>query len=261
MRAIDILGGVDAQECPAAGRRPVREPPGLGRTSAGAPAADLRTGTTVCDASVQAGARTAAAAAWHLKLTFVRGRLFPADGDWYEWRQEPPLAACVLVRVAAVADGRLVLIGLRVDGEPTAQMLRSIPVGRIEAAANAQLTVVDEAVVPAAVSYLRPPAAHEPPASEEGWDTVSPALARARPAGTQQPVLDLVRPPDGTRRRHPDAFYQQVAAAYLGLAQMSSRPAAELAEANGVPTSTAHRWIKEARHRGFLPPGRPGKAG
>jgi len=36
---------------------------------------------------------------------------------------------------------------------------------------------------------------------------------------------------------------------------------ANLAEANGVPVSTVHRWVKEARRRGFLPPGRPGRSG
>jgi hypothetical protein len=34
-----------------------------------------------------------------------------------------------------------------------------------------------------------------------------------------------------------------------------------LAEANNVPVTTARRWIKEARARGFLPAGRAGKAG
>ena len=205
----------------------------------------------------------AVAPAGRSKLMPVRGRLFPADGNWYEWRQEPPLPACVLVRVAAVADGRLVLTGLQVDGEPTAQLLRAIPVGRIEAAANAQLTVVDDAVVPTGLTRRRSPALREPRASEDGWDTISPALARARPtaAGAPTAVLDRAPARDGTRRRHPNVFYQQVAAVYLGLAQASPRPAAELAEANGVPVSTAHRWIKEARRRGFLPPGRPGKAG
>jgi hypothetical protein len=164
------------------------------------------------------------------KLIYVRGRLFPADGNWYEWRQDPPLPAAVLVRVAAVADGRLVLTGLRVEGEPTAQVLRSIPVGRIEAAANAQLTVVDDAVVPTAVLPRRRPASHQSQASAQGWDTTSPARAQVRPAGPARTALELAQQRD-------------------------------LAEANGVPVSTTHRWIKEARHRGFLPPGRPGKAG
>lgn len=199
--------------------------------------------------------------AGHSKLFPVRGRLFPADGNWYEWRQDPPLPGCVLVQVSAVADGRLMLTGLRVDGQPTAQLLRAIPVGRIEAAANAQLTVVDDAVVPTVLTRRRSPAAREPQASEHGWDTISPAHARARPEGVPPAALERTPARDGTRRRHPDAFYQQVAVAYLSLAQASSRPAAELAEASGVPASTAHRWIKEARHRGFLPPGRPGKAG
>jgi hypothetical protein len=56
-------------------------------------------------------------------------------------------------------------------------------------------------------------------------------------------------------------FYRDVARAYLDLAQSSTRPATELATTHAVPVTTAHRWIKEARRRGFLPPGRPGKAG
>ena len=64
----------------------------------------------------------------------MRGRLFPTDSEWCEWHQEPPLPASVLVRVAADGGGRLVLTGLRIDGVPTAEVLRAIPVGRIEAA-------------------------------------------------------------------------------------------------------------------------------
>lgn len=191
----------------------------------------------------------------------MRGRLFPAGRDWYEWQQEPPLPAIVLVRVAAVPDGRLVLTGLQVDGEPTAQVLRSIPVGRIEAAANAQLTVVDDTIVPTAPSRRHPHTPRSPRTSEQGWDTIDPARARARPPEPPAELLASAPPPTGGRRRHPDGFYRRVATVYLNLAQSSSRPAAELAEANGVPTTTAHRWIKESRRRGFLPPGRPGKAG
>jgi hypothetical protein len=178
----------------------------------------------------------------------VRGRLFLTDDDWYEWRQDPPLPAAVAVRVAAGADGRLVLAGLRVDGAPTAELLRSIPVGRIEAAANAQLAVVDDAVVPTAPTRRRQRAARGAPGGA-GWDTVDPGRAVERPGAP------------GGRRGRPAAFYRQIARAYLDLAQVSSRPAVDLAEANAVPTTTAHRWIKEARRRGFLPPGRPGKAG
>lgn len=179
----------------------------------------------------------------------MRGRLFPAGGGWYEWRQDPPLPAPVLVRIDVVPDGRLVLVGLRIDGGPTAELLRSIPVGRIEAAANAQLTVVDDTIVPSGPIPQRPAGGQPPRPSPHGWETTDPALARERPPVTRG------------RRRHPDGFYREVARAYHDLALGSSRPAAELAEANGVPRTTAHRWIKEARRRGYLPPGRPGKTG
>jgi hypothetical protein len=61
-----------------------------------------------------------------------------------------------------------------------------------------------------------------------------------------------------------DDFYRQVAAVYAALVDPKRReraPAARLAELNDVPLTTAKRWIKEARRRGFLPPPRHGKAG
>ena len=63
------------------------------------------------------------------------------------------------------------------------------------------------------------------------------------------PVLKLEVPDD---RRKPDEFYARVADAYLAQATISNRAAQDLAEANGVPKSTAHRWLKEARARGLL---------
>jgi transposase-like protein len=62
-------------------------------------------------------------------------------------------------------------------------------------------------------------------------------------------------------RGYPDAFYDAIASAYRHLAASSPRPVAELAEANGVPVTTAQRWVKEARRRRLLAPGHPGKAG
>ncbi len=62
-------------------------------------------------------------------------------------------------------------------------------------------------------------------------------------------------------RGYPDSFYVAVAAAYQTLAHSTASPIAALASANDVPHTTAQRWVREARHRGLLPPGRPGKAG
>jgi hypothetical protein len=56
-------------------------------------------------------------------------------------------------------------------------------------------------------------------------------------------------------------FYKRVADVYRELVGWTNRPAVELAEANGVPVTTAHRWVKEARRRGFLPPGQKGRRG
>lgn len=62
-------------------------------------------------------------------------------------------------------------------------------------------------------------------------------------------------------RRYPDSFYERLAEVYGTLAAEGRRPAAAIAEANGVPVTQVHGWIKEARRRGVLSPGRPGKAG
>jgi hypothetical protein len=64
-----------------------------------------------------------------------------------------------------------------------------------------------------------------------------------------------------TTNPKPPSFYKQVAAVYTRLAAQSHRPVVELAEANAVPWSTAQRWVKEARRRGFLPPGQKGRRG
>jgi hypothetical protein len=181
----------------------------------------------------------------------VRGRLFPVTDDWYEWRGETPLSAPVLVRIAVGEGGRLVLAGLRIDGSPSAELLRAIPVGRIEAAANAQLCVVDDAIVAGTPVNPRARPLAPPAGGTDGWETVDPTFAVQRP-----------HRPEVTRSRgRPDVFYREVADVYLDLAQASHRPASDIAAQHGVPVSTAHRWVKEARRRGFLPPGRPGKTG
>jgi uncharacterized protein YggE len=62
-------------------------------------------------------------------------------------------------------------------------------------------------------------------------------------------------------RSNPDAFYQQVAEAYRDAVQDTRKVAVVLAEEAQVPVGTVHRWILEARRRGFLPSARQGRAG
>lgn len=59
----------------------------------------------------------------------------------------------------------------------------------------------------------------------------------------------------------PELFYQLVAAAYNEYVRETRAAGARIAEEAGVPVTTAHRWIREARRRGFLPLGQRGKTG
>ena len=53
-----------------------------------------------------------------------------------------------------------------------------------------------------------------------------------------------------------DEFYVEVAQAYGLASQFDRSPARLVAEASDVPESTVHRWVKEARRRGVMAPGR-----
>lgn len=63
------------------------------------------------------------------------------------------------------------------------------------------------------------------------------------------------------RKPHPDAFYEAVAAIanHPALIEFSSQTRIPvlgklIADANNVPKTRAHGWVKEARRRGMLPP-------
>lgn len=59
--------------------------------------------------------------------------------------------------------------------------------------------------------------------------------------------------PDGT---DPDGYARKVAEAYADAVSQRRSPAEALAEETGAPIATARGWIREARRRGALPPGR-----
>lgn len=110
---------------------------------------------------------------------------------------------------------------------------------------------------------------HQPPRTwpermldSQGPETDEPTPRAPRPRRsvetrpTRRRKLDVP-----TTYRKPHSFYQQVAALYMEIASSHSNPAAIIAEANNLPRTTIHRWVKEARKRHFLPPGKPGAAG
>ena len=119
-------------------------------------------------------------------------------------------------------------------GTPTTELLRDVPLARIETAANAD---------PEVRAWLEKSADPE-------------TVERARRAAGRRPRLK--RPPG---RRLDDAFYRRVAKAYRAAVAHGLPPVKTLAADSETPPGTVSRWIAEARKpsRGFLPPGEQGR--
>jgi hypothetical protein len=138
------------------------------------------------------------------------------------------------------------VVRLTVEGRNlTADKLRTIPLGHIEAAAKAN-------------PDFSPHIEGQQDPIGEGFDVIrrqanGHILAKAR----RKARKPLTRP-DGS---NPDAFYQQVAGAYRDVIQDHRNVAVVLAKEADVPVGTVHRWIVEARRRGFLPAARVGRVG
>lgn len=150
------------------------------------------------------------------------------------------------VKVRQDDEGRWSITDLYLHGgEISGETLRAIRMPQVEAGAYNQIIRSGPDADPA----------------EAGWDDgvtigqirgVAPALHRKR--RTRKP---LARPAGDD----PERFYAQVAAAYREHQETTSAPAKAIAEEAGVPVTTAHRWVREARIRGHLPRGRKGRVG
>lgn len=178
---------------------------------------------------------------------------------------QPDGADGVHVRVRR-RDGHLVITDLYIHGtEITPEILRGISMSRLQAALTFNLVmghVLPTAELPA--DAVAPPIVREL-GPVVGDDVPEPSLAelrnrvqhdgRSEEETPQRPPL--TRPDSIT----PEQFYPRVAAAYSEYAPQTRAPAKEIAAEAKVPITTAHRWIREARRRGFLPPARKGKVG
>jgi hypothetical protein len=150
------------------------------------------------------------------------------------------------VRFRRGEDGHLAITDVHVHGAGiTPGMLRGIPLARIEA--EVSLGVNGFYVADQDFSATLGESLAELP---EGWA----AALRSRQAA-ERPRLSR---PTGA---FPEDFYARVADAYAEYASRTKAPAKALADEAGVPVTTAHRWVREARRLGCLPPGRKGKAG
>lgn len=85
--------------------------------------------------------------------------------------------------------------------------------------------------------------ANERSARHEGRQASDPALA-----GPPSAVVEVPAAPYG------DGFYRSVAERYEALRVAGVAPNKAIAAANGVPKTTADRWVRVAKRRGFLDP-------
>lgn len=112
---------------------------------------------------------------------------------------------------------------------PTGELLRDVPLARIESAVNA---------------------------SERMRRWVAEGVEQA---ASRQPRRKLKRP---AGRRLDRQFFVEVAAAYVDAIERGLNPAKTLAEDSDTPQGTVNRWIATARKPpyNFLPTTSPGKA-
>jgi hypothetical protein len=174
-----------------------------------------------------------------------------AAGNGIVVHYDNDLGRAVYVRFRQADDGRWEAAELYLPPEDrplTTDDLRRVPLGQMEAFANHPDNA--KALAKATGPQTLERAAQVPVRLAEKLAEQS----RKRRWVPKVPVGE------GSGQRGDD-FYRAVAQAYLRLVSEQRTPAPELAEANAVPVTTARRWVKEARLRGFLPPGRAGKVG
>lgn len=170
------------------------------------------------------------------------------------WHCDERLDRSVWLRMRQAPNGRWEVAALYLSPDEravTTDDLRRVPIGRIEAVANAPDNAA--ALAGDSNSYVRPLEEIAAAAAARGDQINQESRQQQRRRRLTLPV------PDG-RTRYGDDFYQRFAEIYLYLTSEGIAPAPQIAAANKVPATTARRWAKEARRRGFLPPGRTGKA-
>jgi hypothetical protein len=172
-------------------------------------------------------------------------------GGWvryYDGQHPEP----VWVRVQPTPGGRLVIRELYLSADNDlgterldSDQLRRLSLARIESRVNQSKELV-----------LKQLDEEPGPKEPRGPTEYSPMV---RGSATVRVHGEGLAPPHP--RPKPDSFYQEVARDYLEAASVSARPAVNLAKGAGVPVTTVHGWVKEARRRGFLPPGQKGRRG
>lgn len=203
-------------------------------------------------------------------------QVWPSQVDrWqhvYEMREVPGLGEAGGMHLEwEVRDGRAVVVGLYLHGEElTAGTLRALPLQRV-ISSQARGVAAD-------LSAPYPDQGHQAePVVERTPSQLRAEVTRRRRLDRKwkQTARKAAQPDDGTRAYQlalvqvelerqqglSAAFFVNFAEAYGWAASHTSAPARTLAEDLGVPIATVHRWTREARLTGALPPARRGVAG
>lgn len=177
------------------------------------------------------------------------------NGPWLTIRGVPGVDGLHLE--CEIRDGRVVVVGAYLHGpEITPSVLRELPLARIAA-----MWLVPEEFVPepgTAFSWSREhadPTVSELRAAAEDLGGARPSLRR-RPTRRTAARLNELR--DGGLS---DEFYAELAKIYREAVAETRAPAKLIADELGIPVGTVHRWVREARLAGALPPARKGAAG
>jgi len=212
----------------------------------------------------------------------VGDRITVGGGGWVRY-QAIDVEPAVFVRFAD-REGRLVTTELYVaadSGGLDPEHVRRLPLGRIEAWANEsdmaegiRARLEDPGVdARTAMSYF----ASDFSVKTDHW-VARMYRAQRKGSGEPQPRQRPLTEPLGSvvyeipdapiaklnvppARPYPDEFFKAVARVYSRLSAITRAPASIIADVNGVPVTSVHRWVKRARALGHLPPGQRGRAG
>lgn len=165
----------------------------------------------------------------------------------------------LLVRTSRRSGSRRItgLVLMPGEGDSMGQMLKDLPLSRIEFF----LRQLPE--MPAEVEHVDEDGAvevfHDPLGTHifKEWNRAEGASVRSVEGDRDEHRRPALTRPD---KSGDDVFYKQVAEAYAEVMARTRAVAPTLAEEANVPVRTVHRWVAEARRRGFLPPTSRGRA-
>jgi hypothetical protein len=175
-----------------------------------------------------------------------------------------PGTRAVFLRWDADVDGRPRVISVHVDAEEvTTRLLREVPLQTLAAwiaPMVAAMLRTGEVIAPSDPASDRIRECH--PTLEQLRRLAATPAAQRRRTWFLPPSLVSTKALQRARTSGSgEDFYREVAQAYNAAAATTSAPAKLLATDLGVSVKTVHRWVREARIAGALPPARIGAAG